>query len=75
MFVTESDALLSLSIPERGTLLVAQRGLLGVRKDFGRTLLLESILQAPVAHEDEIVKVELPHNEVIITFQRSIIMI
>ena len=59
-----SDSLISLSIPERGTLLVAQKGLLGARKDFGKTLLLESILQTPTAHEDEVVKVELPHNEV-----------
>lgn len=40
-------------------------GLLGVRKDFGRALLLESMLQGPAAKEDDIVCVELPHNEVL----------
>ena len=63
-FFSCSDSLKCLSISDRGTLVVAQDRLLGVRKDFGRTLLLESILQAPVSNEDELVKVELPHNEV-----------
>lgn len=59
-----AESLKCLSISDRGTLVIAQERLLGVRKDFGRTLLLESILQPPVNNEDELVKVELPHNEV-----------
>jgi len=42
---------------------VAREGLLGVRKDFGRALLLESILQPSVRNEEETVRLELPHNE------------
>lgn len=34
-----------------------------MRKDFGRALLLESILQPPVGGEEETVRLELPHNE------------
>lgn len=64
MFGKFADPLRCLSIAERGTLIVTQNGLLGVRKDFGRALLLESILRPPVMSEDDIVHVELPHNEV-----------
>ena len=58
------DPLKCLSIAERGTMIVAHNGFLGVRKDFGRALLMESILRPPVMSEEDIVHVELPHNEV-----------
>lgn len=45
-------------------MIVACNGFVGVRKDFGRALLLESILQPPVISEEDVVHVELPHNEV-----------
>jgi hypothetical protein len=37
---------------------------LGVLKDLGQVLLLESIFWPPVMSEKDIVHVELPHNEV-----------
>lgn len=53
-------------------MIVAHNGFLGVRKDFGRALLLESILRPPVLCEDDVVHIELPHNEVmgVITLSR-----
>ena len=45
-------------------MIVAHKEMLGVRKDFGRALLLESVLQPAVTQDEEIVRVELPHNEV-----------
>jgi len=60
----EADDFQCRSIAERGILVVARHGLLGVRRDLGRTLLLESMLQAPVASDDDVVRLELPHNEV-----------
>ena len=63
LYSSGTSGLKCLSVAEQGTLIVAQDNLLGVRKDFGRTLLLESILQPPVAHEDDVVRLELSHNE------------
>ncbi|KAI9556663.1 hypothetical protein GHT06_016453 [Daphnia sinensis] len=62
-FQTFKDPLKCLSVAERGTMIVAHNGLLGVRKDFGRALLLESILLPPVICEEDVVHIELPHNE------------
>lgn len=53
-----------LSIPEHGTLIITTYRLLGVRKDIGRALLLESMLQGPIENEEDVVCVELPYNEV-----------
>ena len=58
------DPFICISVVEIGTLIVAQIGLLGVRKDFGLAILCESILRPNVISEDDIVNVELPHNEV-----------
>jgi hypothetical protein len=58
------DPLKSLSIAEHGTLIVAYHDYLGVPKDFGRAHLLVSILRLSVMSKEDIVHVELPHNEV-----------
>ena len=59
--------LMCMSVPERGTLVLAKGSLLGVRRDLGKTLLLESMLQPAVSREDDVVKLELPHAEAMVS--------